>query len=269
MPRADGNKLALRIIRAVLDAAHPFQVDVAGVKVDVNVERRHRAAWPGRPIPGLDETVDGPWPQSVELSCSWDGGSVKLRLGANDSGKLDKTPICAIEIHAGQRQLVGMRLPHQIEKLTDGDVASFFAEVVLHKRTQTSKRMPGWSAALKRLVAASALPMSASHVEVFQARIPTCEILPSAEIGFQRLIHVALLKLDFYDPANTIKRGMLVDVPKLAQGGEDESDDEPDDEPDAAQGPRVNYPPPNLILHGPPGTGKTFRLQRTRHSTSL
>lgn len=237
MARSDANKLALRIIRAVIAAARPIQVDIGGVPVDVKVQPLEQPAWPRDNFRGLDETEDGPWPRPVELSCSWPGGAAKLVLAANFQKRNDpnKRHRCALDVRlaASPQLLVWISLPPEIDKTENGEVAHFHAKIALVKRSETSKQMPGWAGALKRVVAASGLPMrSASSVEVFQARVPDCEILPSAEIAFQRIVRVALFKLDFLDADHTAERGALLDIPKFVQvdAGADELEDEDEDE---------------------------------------
>ncbi|KYG08972.1 hypothetical protein BE21_20525 [Sorangium cellulosum] len=76
------NVLAFEAGRALLGAARPLDVEIEGVTIHVAPQREPPMAWPalpdGRPIPGLDEQRDGPWPSAVRLDCSWKGGHVTL-----------------------------------------------------------------------------------------------------------------------------------------------------------------------------------------------
>ncbi|WP_437723876.1 AAA family ATPase [Sorangium sp. So ce861] len=76
------NVLAFEAGRALLGAARPLDVEIEGVTIHVAPQHEPPIAWPalpdGRPLPGLDEQRDGPWPSAVRLDCSWKGGHVTL-----------------------------------------------------------------------------------------------------------------------------------------------------------------------------------------------
>jgi hypothetical protein len=80
--RPDANRLALRVARAILDAAAPTEVTIEGTRVGITVERLPAAPWPTSGLEGLDETIDGPFPRAVRLKCSWSSGSTDLLISA-------------------------------------------------------------------------------------------------------------------------------------------------------------------------------------------
>ncbi len=76
------NRIALGVGKALLGMARPLDIAIEGVTIHVVPQREPSIAWPllpGRePLPGLDETRDGPWPGAVRLACSWTGGRIDL-----------------------------------------------------------------------------------------------------------------------------------------------------------------------------------------------
>lgn len=79
--RPDANQIALKAVRAILDAAKNCTLKVAGKEVAVTVTPQD-AKWP-EPLPGLDEHKDGGWPHSQLVVCTWEGGSVEFHLEAS------------------------------------------------------------------------------------------------------------------------------------------------------------------------------------------
>ena len=73
---AEANRVALSALRAILDAAHPFEVTIAGSTVKV-VPQARATPWPEGPHE-LREQADGPWAPTVLLECEWQGGRVQL-----------------------------------------------------------------------------------------------------------------------------------------------------------------------------------------------
>jgi hypothetical protein len=75
--RDDANKLALRTIRQLLHVTGALQLRVAGQDVAVELTPEPSAKWP-RPMQGLDEAEDGPWPPPLHARCTWNGGATTL-----------------------------------------------------------------------------------------------------------------------------------------------------------------------------------------------
>jgi energy-coupling factor transporter ATP-binding protein EcfA2 len=80
MQLAQANRIALKALRSVLEAAHPFEASVAGAAIRVTA-RMQDVAWPHGPHE-LDETTDGPWPKTALLDCAWQTGRVALEARA-------------------------------------------------------------------------------------------------------------------------------------------------------------------------------------------
>lgn len=215
MPRPDANRLSLRIIRSILEAARPLQLDVAGKAVAVAVETLPAQEWPRERMVGLSEAEDGPWPSAQRLTCSWEGGTVQMDLVAdfwkvNDAARKHHTAI-KIGLVSHRRELVWVTLPSQIGDAEDGTTISVWATVALVKRKGDPEETARRERAAQDLidyVDASGLPkLSTTRVEVAKVAIPGIDFDPSAEAAFRRLVRLALLKLDFIDPDPQRTRG--------------------------------------------------------------
>ncbi|HLM75936.1 MAG TPA: hypothetical protein VK459_24690, partial [Polyangiaceae bacterium] len=92
----DANRLALKAVRSILDAAEPLELSVEGTRVRIQISRLPSEAWPASGILGLEEAEDGPWPQPVVLHCSWEGGSTELIASAERAGGSYRDLVCLL-----------------------------------------------------------------------------------------------------------------------------------------------------------------------------
>jgi hypothetical protein len=123
--RTDANSIALRAVRSVLDAALDFEADIGGKHVAVVATRQPAAAWP-RPLRGLDEEADGPWPSPVEVRAEWSGGSTRLVASCsawNPGYKQGDFVGLMVAIADSARELVWITVPTVILGREDGDLA--------------------------------------------------------------------------------------------------------------------------------------------------
>lgn len=116
-------------------------------------------------------------------------------------------------------------------------------------------------------------------VDIGMLKVPDASFVESPEEAFQRIIHLALLKLPYllapgtqmgegswlFDPEAVLKEAKPPagekEVPKA-----DDPEPEPDNDVETGTGEKVSPPaghppciPHNIILYGPPGTGKTWK----------
>jgi AAA domain (dynein-related subfamily) len=274
--REDANRIALAASKAILAAARPIELDIAGARVSCGVRQLEAPDWPGSEVTGVDVTRDGPWPAPVELDCQWEGGQAKLELSVEpwdlSSGYSGQFGL-RVRLCPGNRSLVWSTVSAVIGDAEDG----------------TSVPVPGWYALVKRrdasgeplrqalrgLVATAGIPLlSTSRVQLFRVELPEATVLPSPEVAYRHLIQLALLKLDFLDrgPRAASRGRPLIDLSSVVpldslppRPPDDEEGDE--DEGDTGAGSSTDETadlgapiPLNLILFGPPGTGKTFQL---------
>jgi hypothetical protein len=203
MMRPDANRIALRAVSSILDAAHPLMLKVDGTEVACSVARAAAPAWP-EGIERLDREADGPWPAPVTIDCKWEGGSAALDLCANywTSGKYRHDVGIRVRIRDRSQELVWITIPPAIGDAADGETLSIEGAASMVKRKDDAALDAGkaLNRALKKLVAASGLPLlSASRVQMFKLELPGGAVLPGADVAFKRFVQLALLKLDFLD----------------------------------------------------------------------
>ena len=202
--RPDANRIALRVIRAILDAATRFELDVEGTPIAVRVDKLPPSPWPSRGLAGLDEATDGPLPQAQRVSCSWTGGSTELlvsvRWWATKGDYRDLLGIRVAIASTGQ-EIMWTTVTIRLRTRADGEEVPIPAAFAAFKREgedadEISRLL---SRPLQAAVARAKLPrVSPWNVEAFLVKLPNGEVLPSAAEGFRRLVHLALLKLPFF-----------------------------------------------------------------------
>ncbi|MCC6899948.1 MAG: AAA family ATPase [Polyangiaceae bacterium] len=126
----------------------------------------------------------------------------------------------ALVTRVGAQQLVYCNVANDVSEATDGTVLAVDASVSGSKRTDTEPIRAALNMSLKKLVQASGLPMlTDSRVEAFKVEVPTGTVSPSAEQAFRRIVHLALLKLDYFDRGNADERGKpLVNIAEVLTG---------------------------------------------------
>ncbi len=253
--RSDANKIALRALRSMLDAAKPFEVEVAGKKVNCAVARRAPESWPDRELAGLDRAVDGPtWPGAVDVECNWPAGRTTLRVLVShwrSTGRYRHQVGVRVRFADRRRTLLWITVPVAVGDAADGTSAKVRASVSTFQRKADSLSDAGerLNDALQDALAESGLPLASARIpEVGEIEVPSGAVLPSPEIAFRRLVHLALLKLDFVDRgAEAQARGApLYDLGrwniKLGQlPDDDDDDDEAEDAEILASRPRRHW----------------------------
>ncbi len=232
------NQIALRAVREVLAAAHGCELQVAGTAVRVSVTGQEPSEWP-RTILGLDENRDGPWPQRVSVRCSWEGGAVDLSLVALAGRRKEAKVVIALRI-------LPRTTPLGYSNVSIALVSSDEPEVPIVNWFGLKKRKAGplqdaRNRKLRALVAESGMPMlGEAAVELFRIRVEDGSILPPGAAGaFERLVHINLLKLDFFSRGPRAKRRgrPLIDLGALGledaeeqsiDEGEEDDEDEPE-----------------------------------------
>jgi MoxR-like ATPase len=201
IPRA--NKIALRAIRAILDAAESFEISVDGVTVVVEPHRLGPPPWPSSAW-GLDETKDGPWPQPVMLQCSWPGGKTDIVASAERAGgKYDNLVSILLSTRLTGQQLVWINIAAGLRADLTTDETEFSAWFSLATRIpddpEEKRRRAKRIAAVRSVVKRSGLPLSSeASIEAFRLSLSGATIVPSPALVLRRLLHLALLKLPFW-----------------------------------------------------------------------
>lgn len=217
---AAANRIALVAARAVLSAAKPTTLNVGETVVSVACRQEPAVSWPEPAPPGLAQEGGSEWPRVVELQATWNGGREVLRLGCRPArGARYRGYLGLMLLTERRRQVLWMNLSAALLDAKDGSSVVAEAYAALGKRRDPNRPdlMDRMNEALQDLVEGSGLPLlSSARVEAFKIEVPSGSVLPSADAAFQRLVHLALYKLDFIDPVHTKDRGApLVDVPDL------------------------------------------------------
>ncbi len=200
--RPDANRIGLKVVRAILQAAEPFEVDVEGTMVRVEVERQQPPPWPSATW-GLDERIDGPWPQSVQLDCAWEGGRTQIIAEAQRAGGSYQGLVAILFSTAlVPQQLVWINIAALLQNNDDEErsVEGWFSLSTRIPDDPTEKqRRLARVEGIRRLVRASRLPVaSSSRIDAFKVSIPDGTVLPSPALAWRRLAHLTLLKLPFW-----------------------------------------------------------------------
>ena len=225
--RPDANRIALCAARAVLDAAAPIKLTVEGTPVDVQVERLPAAIWPSAGLIGLDEKSDGPLPSAVRARCSWPGGSTTLLLSIDwwRGGSYHHFIGLRTAVESTKQEIGWITVPLPIRGGADGTSVSILTSFSPFKRQDDTASIR--KARLKAIVDRSGLPLDSPWwVEAFDVALPGGEVSPSPAAGFERMIHLALLKLPFF--VRGAQRGIegkpLFDLGFEEADGEDEGE---------------------------------------------
>ena len=144
MPSAQANKIAFQIARAVLGAAHPFDVAIEGTLVRVAVSVQGGGSGPeiseSRGVEGIDESTDGLWPPPVGFLCNWRGGAVQFELLLDvprSRGPYEGHLAFHVVTIPSRRQLVWINLTKRIQDALDAhqSLCSIPANLSLWART--------------------------------------------------------------------------------------------------------------------------------------
>jgi hypothetical protein len=220
--RADANQISMKAIRSILAGAHPFELDVEGTKVTCAVRPGIAIAWPD--IEGLNESSDGPWPTEVNVDCGWDGGRCTVIVGCDywkTSQKYRHWLGLRVRLKGRPRELVWITVPRYIQGAEDGYSAQLRGNIAVVKRKVDADGARVVNDALREILRASGLPMaSASSAEIAKVLVPSAAVEPGADVAFRRLVHLALLKLDFLDRGSDASdRGKpLIDIVEVLAG---------------------------------------------------
>lgn len=197
----DANWIALKAVRAILDAAESFEIAIEGTKIKVDPHRLPVEPWPAS-IWGLEEQQDGPWPQSVLFDCSWQNGKTQIIASAmRASGKhrdlisillitrLTSQQLLWINVAACLREVAGKEVPLE---------AWFSLSTRIPDDPNEKQRRAQRILAVRTLVKRSNLRASDASMTAFSITLPGGAVLPSPSIALRRLAHLALLKLPFW-----------------------------------------------------------------------
>lgn len=273
--RMHPNAVAVRALRHLISGAAPCTLTISGTEVEVVPSAPVPQPWPNG-LPGLEEERDGPWPSVVTLECRWEGGQTTLELLGDSGGKGELRVGVHVGLRGPRHALLYTNLSKIIAGHEDVEHVPVFGTCYLLGRGDASERRRR-AEALQAAITESGLPLlTATSAEIAQLRTADGELIPSARVAFERIVKVALYKLDFMSRGTrALQRGTpLHDLAAMGLATSSEPDAEDDDdaqdelaEEDTVEVDEAAKSDPfasskNLILYGPPGTGKTHRLRQ-------
>lgn len=223
-PRPDANAIGLRSIRAVLEAAHDFEVEVAGKVVAVKVHPLAPAMWPGD-LYNMDEERDGPWPRPVDLDFDWGTGRAGLTMYCNHWRRRDKyrhAPVLTVKSRVTSREYLCATAPWSIMHLEDGMSAPIPGSVALARRYdgEDQGRYRSFGPEMRRVVVDAGLPtVTAAQVHLYTLHVPSGEVSPDAATAFRHAAVLALIKLMYFERRDRtgIVGAPLIDVPFVTE----------------------------------------------------
>ena len=273
--RPDANKIALRAIRNIFEGARSLTLQVGDTVIEGTVSQQPQQAWPTW-NETLTEADDGPWPRALTVNCTWLGGTTTLIVEAWSHAKGYKHEFDpCIRVKTPKREIVFVNIGTRLDDAADGSKIKIALKGSVQRRKNVTEEIVArLNKGLNELMLASGLTMLGStKPELCEIEIPSGAVASPATV-FSRLVHIALLKLDFIDRKRTAERGTPIVklsrwlTPAQLSSSEpiDDADDTDNEEPeddDTSSGMVAAKIPLNLILFGPPGTGKTYALTST------
>jgi len=204
MAGTDVNKIALRAAKAALDAATLLEIALEGTAVRVVPEPRQAVPWPtlpeNRPLEGITESQDGPWPSPVRLRCSWNGGEVLLELRLNiwrQRGQYEgHLALQAVTVPCN-REILWVNLTKRILDGLKPGKCSIPANFALWTREGERNALPLTEALVHSAKKAGLLPVAATQFLLFELTLPDGGVSPSPQDVFARMAKTALLKLPY------------------------------------------------------------------------
>ena len=198
--RSDANSISIGLIGQIVAAAHDFECEVEGAKVQVVAKTTKPPKWP--PDAGTP-------PPMVELGCSWPTGSVELQLAAGWD-RQEALVGMHVSFAKTQGRLLWITLPKAIGDHSNGEEVLFAASMTPITR-KGEANVDALSVALKEAFARSGIPKWKSsdwRALAFTTQLPHL-LIPGAPEVFERLVRIALLKL----PAFARETGLVEGQP--------------------------------------------------------
>ena len=183
MARPDGNKIALHALRAILDAAVPGDLTIAGVKVVLEARRDESANYP-REVPGLDPTIDGPWPPPLHVAATWETGkaTVDVRVRVVDQGSGHRRGMVGVEAAVSGQQLVWLTFPNLLADVADGQRVGVVGHATVFRRAgEDGSIVDQLKADQRRHLREHGLEFRSKSVRLFELIPPDPTPLPSPQ----------------------------------------------------------------------------------------
>ena len=204
MIRPDANRIALRATRAILDAAHDFSFELSGKPITVKCTPQPAPKWP-RPLQGLDEAADAPWPTPVTIEASWEGGSSRLVALCDFWRRTDEwghavgLRVCIAE---SRRELLWVTLMFYLAAATDGASVPMRGNVALSRPfdEEDAASFTAHGVALRKMVSTTKIPMlTAAQAHLCSVAVPSGDVTPDPATAFERAVMVGIAKHAWFE----------------------------------------------------------------------
>jgi 5-methylcytosine-specific restriction protein B len=203
MIRLDANRIALRAAKSILAAAHEFDFELAGKVIAVKCTAQPQPAW--KVTEGLDEAADGPWPASITLVMTWEGGGSRLQMACETWSRnpQDRNAVSlSVSIPSTRRQVLWVTLAHALRNAEDGRAVAIGASAAPSKleEGEASATHAGFADALREVIRGAKIPFrTRSYAQLGEVEIPSGSVTPNARTAFERAVVVAVAKHPWFE----------------------------------------------------------------------
>jgi 5-methylcytosine-specific restriction protein B len=204
MIRPDANRIALRATRSILAAAHDFSFELSGTSIAVKCTPQPAPKWP-RPLQGLDEAADAPWPTPISIEASWEGGSSRLVALCDFWRRTDEwghavgLRVCIAE---SRRELLWVTLMFYLAAAADGASVPMRGNVALSRPfdEEDAASFTAHGVALRKTVATTKIPMlTPAQAHLCSVAVPSGDVTPDPETAFERAVMVGIAKHAWFE----------------------------------------------------------------------
>ncbi len=204
MIRPDANRIALRASRAILAAAHDFSFELAGTPITVKCAPQPSPKWP-RPLQGLDEAADAPWPTPVSIEASWSGGSSRLVALCDYWRRTDEWGHAVglrVSIAESRRELLWVTLMFYLAAAADGASVPMRGNVALARPfdEEDVESFTAHGVALRQTLSTTKIPMlTLAQAHLCSVAVPSGEVTPDPATAFERAVMVGIAKHAWFE----------------------------------------------------------------------
>lgn len=219
MQIAEANRISLVALRAVLGAAHPFDLSIGGKAIHVSPRAPQAGRWPKGPE-GLDEQKDGPWPSSVLLDCEWTGGRVTLEMRASVwRGSNRYNGMLALQVVTSplNREILWTTLAQRILTTEQSPVCTVPVTLTLFAREGEQDTRHVLASLIEQTRAIGLEQLSQAMFRLFDIALADTSVRPAPPDAFERVVRAALVKLPYVvrGEESDVTGALFIDIGRL------------------------------------------------------
>ncbi len=238
MEVAEANRIALAALRAVLGAAHPFELTIGGKAIRVSPREPTPTRWPKGPE-GLDEQKDGPWPPSRVLDCEWTGGRITLEMRASVwRGSRAYNGRLALQVVTSprNREILWSTLSQRILAAAAEPVCAVPVSLMLFAREGEKNTKRLLASLIEQTQALGLDALSPANFRLFDVALANGSVDPEPREAFARVVRAALAKLPYVarGEEGDVEGTIFVDIHRLPSPRQEPAPAKPPPEPPSA-----------------------------------